>query len=237
MSLVTIIPARLNSTRLHKKLLLPLGDTIVLNEVYQLAKVVTRNRTFVASPDEEILSVCDQYGIPKVRIFNSVNGTDCVAKAAAALELEPHTIVLNWQADHIIPIKDIERAKVSIDTLFDFVITSYKMGTLYFRSSDPGDRNRVKIVMVNGEAKYFSRADIPFSYSGKKQMYNIHTGLYMFENRELQQLPAPNNLSLAENLEQLAWLEHRIRCVHGPEFYSIDTREDYVRASEAYISR
>jgi 3-deoxy-manno-octulosonate cytidylyltransferase (CMP-KDO synthetase) len=100
----------------------------------------------------------------------------------------------------------------------------------------------VKVVRnLQGEALYFSRQWIPFLRDRESAAwsdhyeYHTHIGIYGFTREALLRLAAlpPSGLEVAEQLEQLRWLEHGFRIATALTDYraeGIDTPEDLERA-------
>jgi CMP-2-keto-3-deoxyoctulosonic acid synthetase len=207
--------------------MLPVKDTTVLECAYHIASEVTNSHyVFVATADEEIKQLCVNNGVSFISTKECENGTQCVTEAAKRLKLADTDMVLNWQADHLLLPNQFDAARKAVQGALG---GTRPITTLYYRSSDPGDKNKVKVAMDENEiARYFSRCDIPHG----SPMYNIHSGIYLFTWGALKRLPPSSSLSQVEGLEQLSWLQYGIKCQHGPEFYSIDTKADYDRFTE-----
>jgi 3-deoxy-manno-octulosonate cytidylyltransferase (CMP-KDO synthetase) len=102
--------------------------------------------------------------------------------------------------------------------------------------------NVVKVVTDKiGRALYFSRQAIPFHRNLKKEdwadhgNYLKHIGIYLFSSSVLTEIISlsPSELEMAEQLEQLRWLDHGLQ-IHTVltehESVGIDTPEDLQRA-------
>ena len=97
-------------------------------------------------------------------------------------------------------------------------------------------RNHPKVVIVNGDAIYFSRSVIPYVRDSEpttiwNHNYYKHIGLYAYRIDTLMKITAlpQSPLEKAESLEQNRWLENgfRIRtAVTEWESNCIDTPED-----------
>ena len=102
--------------------------------------------------------------------------------------------------------------------------------------------NTPKVVLNNRhEAIYFSRSIIPY-IRGKEQTewlqshtFYKHIGLYAYRPDILKEITAlpPSSLELAENLEQLRWLQNGYKikaAITHQETIGIDTPEDLAKA-------
>ena len=91
-----IIPARLHSTRLPNKLLLPLGGIPIIIRTANIAREI--DSTIVACDSEEILDVCKKHNIDCILTSKEhTSGTDRCAEAAEKLKLDDDEVVVNLQ--------------------------------------------------------------------------------------------------------------------------------------------
>ena len=98
MKKVIIIPARLDSSRLPKKVLLDLKGKTVIQRVYeQCLKVKNVDGVYIATDSIEIKEVCETF-TNKVVITKSTHqsGTDRIGEAVSAIACD---IVINVQGD------------------------------------------------------------------------------------------------------------------------------------------
>ena len=98
MKKVIIIPARLDSSRLPKKVLLDLKGKTVIQRVYeQCLKVKNVDGVYIATDSIEIKEVCETF-TDKVIITKSTHqsGTDRIGEAVSAIDCD---IVINVQGD------------------------------------------------------------------------------------------------------------------------------------------
>ncbi|MCA8963043.1 MAG: 3-deoxy-manno-octulosonate cytidylyltransferase [Planctomycetes bacterium] len=249
MGRVIVIPARLRSERLPRKLLLDeSGWPLIRHTVEQCRRVPGVARVVVAADGEEIADAVRQFGGEVVLTDPELRtGTDRVAAACAALGLgvdDPGdaTCVVNVQGDE----PEIDPAHV--DALFEMLETaepstgrSAVVATLATPRRDSegfADPNRVKVVTDGaGFALYFSRSGIPFP-RGDSVPWLCHVGIYGFRPGALHRFSRtpPTPLERTEKLEQLRFLELglsiRVGTV-GRAAPGIDTFEDY----RAFLAR
>ncbi len=117
------------------------------------------------------------------------------------------------------------------------------MSTLSIRATDEEvrDPNVVKVVVsALGEALYFSRHPIPYDRDGVGVAHYRHVGLYAYRRQALDTFHrlAPSPLEIAENLEQLRFLEHGVPITIAETdepTIAVETEED-LRAVEAWLA-
>lgn len=231
-----IIPARLNSTRLPNKLLLPLGGIPMIIRTANIAKEI--DSTIVACDDEMILEVCKKHHIECILTSKKhTSGTDRCAEAALKLRLSDDEVVINLQGDEpFLESSVIENLKKSMNNAIysdsAFMASCYKVVD-YNSANDP---NLVKVVLDSNDfALYFSRSKIPYNRDGLDVSYFGHIGIYAFSARSLREfcLFDRSPLEDIEKLEQLRalWYGKKILMIKvETDSIGIDTIEDYDNA-------
>ena len=240
-----IIPARLESTRLPRKLLLCETGKPLIQHTHEAASRATRPLGVrVAADHEEIAAAVRAFGgCVEMTDPNAPSGTDRVAEVAR--RLTDGEVIVNVQGD------EPEIAGSTIDLAIELLEAnpSAVMSTLAtpIRSREQlNDPACVKVVFdANGRAMYFSRSPIPHARHGDDSLldhnpphFHQHVGLYAYRREFLLELAEmePSSLEQLERLEQLRVLEsgHQILVgvVDEPTF-GIDTPEDY----RAFVSR
>ena len=234
-----IIPARLASTRLPRKLLLRETGKSVIQHTFEAARCARRpTGVCVAADCAEIFDEVRSFGGQVEMTSPAVpSGTDRVAEVAR--RMTDVDIIVNVQGD------EPEIAGSSIDLAIELLEgnPSAVMSTLAtpIRSrrqlEDPAC---VKVVFdAVGRALYFSRSAIPRPrqwddalLSSAPPTFYQHVGLYAYRRHFLLQLASmpPCRLEQVEKLEQLRVLDagHSILVgvIDEPTF-GIDTPEDY----------
>ncbi len=235
-----IIPARLESSRLPNKLLLPLGGIPIIVRVANIAKEL--DSCIVACDSSEIESVCKRNNIECIMTSKShQSGTDRCAEVAQKLHLSDDEIIINLQGDEpFIEHNVIESLMYSMKTASNSVF----MASCYKNISDSNatNPNLVKVVVdSNNFALYFSRSKIPYNRDTSANLQDVgigyfgHLGIYAFRTKTLLEfctLPK-SPLEHIEKLEQLRalWNGKKILMVKvKSEFIGIDTIEDYNNA-------
>ncbi len=259
---VAVVPARLASTRLERKMLLRETGRFLFEHT---ARMVQESRAFarvvVATDAPEIEAAAREAGLESLATrAEHRSGTERVAEAWAKLADagEAADVVVNVQGDEpeldpadlarvVEPFTDRDGGDrdVAIATLAAPLTTDEEWKT----------PSVVKVVQDSrGTALYFSRAAIPGRGHGAPPLRAAdlparrHIGVYAFRPAVLARCAAlpPSKLELAESLEQLRWLEagERIRVVAATRAPAgIDTREDYAgfvaryRAAQSQPSR
>lgn len=238
---IGIIPARLESTRLPRKLLLELEGKPVLQWTLEGAsKSKYLNRLLVATDSKEIASFCSSIGFDYILTpghFSS--GTDRVFWAYESLS-EQYDLIVNIQGDE--PFIDGE---IIDNLLLDAFRTRANISTLVSKITEENelfDPATVKVVFgLDNFALYFSRSAIPFVRDANqnvwlnKNVFFKHIGVYCFTDRIVKKIKnmVPGKLETVEKLEQLRWLENgeKIFCVQTDKcLISIDTQQDLERA-------
>ncbi len=228
---IAIIPARLASTRLPRKLIAEIEGKTLIEHVYrrvEQARLV--DRILVATGDVRIAEIVEGFGGKAVMTRpDHQSGTDRIAEAAGGMD--PDTLIVNVQGDEPLIEPSVIDQAVSAARLRDA-----EMVTLMTRMTDPSEirnPNRVKVVTDrNGFALYFSRSPVP-----SVGTCFLHLGLYVYPVRFLKVFTqlARTPLEIAERLEQLRAVEHgyRIRVVEvESESWGIDTPEDLEKFRE-----
>ena len=243
-----VIPARLASTRLKRKLLLKETGKTLIEHTYLAAQRAQRPLGIsVACDDREIFDEVRAFGgAAEMTDPDAPSGTDRIAEVAR--HLHHVDIVVNVQGD------EPELSGESIDLAIRLLEENPRavMSTLAtpIRSrAQLEDPACVKVVFdSHGRALYFSRSPIPHPREwddslllAKPPMFHQHIGLYAYRREFLlrfSQLPRPS-MEKTESLEQLRVLHagHTILvgAVDEPTA-GIDTHADYQRFVQKHRS-
>jgi 3-deoxy-manno-octulosonate cytidylyltransferase (CMP-KDO synthetase) len=234
MKVIAVIPARLASTRLPRKMLREIAGKPLIGAVYQavrssplLADVI------VATDSEEIVDICRKNGwTAQLTSANLRSGTERVHEISRTTVAD---VYVNVQGDE--PLTRPEHIATLLDVMKDPAV---QVGTLMTQAAaaDIPNPNAVKVVTdCNGRALYFSRATIPFDRDGARPPCFKHLGLYAYRKVALDQfVKLPESaLEKSERLEQLRFLENGIAIFVGETPYDtvgVDTEEDLQRVIE-----
>lgn len=213
-SIVAVIPARYESTRLPGKPLADLGGQPMIRRVYERAKRARSvDRVVVATDDERIRAAVEGFGGEVVMTSSAhTSGTDRIAEAVAGIDAE---IVVNVQGD--LPLLDPDMVDVAVAPLrSDPELPMATLMTPIRSAEEMRNPNVVKVVTdERGGALYFSRSAIPhWREPGEDGVLgHRHLGLYVFRRSFLLTFAGlpPTRLETAEKLEQLRALENGYR--------------------------
>lgn len=234
MKVIAVIPARLASTRLPRKMLREIAGKPLIGVVYEAVRRCSLlDDVIIATDSEEILSLCRERAW-KARMTSSEHssGTERVHEMSADI---PADVYINVQGDE--PMVRPEQIASLIQVMEN---PATQVGTLKTpaASEDIANPNAVKVVTdLQGRALYFSRATIPFDRNQTHPCYFKHLGLYAYRKAALDQfvkLPE-SSLERSERLEQLRFLENGIPIFVGETPYDsvgVDTEEDLERVVE-----
>jgi 3-deoxy-manno-octulosonate cytidylyltransferase (CMP-KDO synthetase) len=210
---IIVIPARLGSTRLPGKALLPIAGKPMIAHVVERALEAAVGPVVLATESREIADIAIAVGATACLTDRDHRcGTDRIGEALEKIDpSRRHDAVVNLQGDQ--PFLEPQAIHSALALLADDVVD---IATLAVPAGeeDAGDPNAVKLVGSlcaprRIRALYFTRAPAPF---GEGPRYK-HIGLYAFRRRALErfvELP-PSALELRESLEQLRALEAGMR--------------------------
>lgn len=237
MSIIGIIPARYASTRFPGKPLALIHQKPMIQWVYEQAKKAPLDKVVVATDDERIEKAVQAFG-GEVIMTSPLHpsGTDRCGEAANLLNVKDEDIILNIQGDEpFIRKEEIEILIKQFDNLQVTIATLIKK--IDPQKENIQNPNMVKVLFSkSNKAIYFSRFPIPFvrSQQEMKVSYYKHIGIYAYRYQTLKEvikLPK-SKLEMAENLEQLRWLEYDFSIFVAECFYeslAIDTPEDLAK--------
>jgi 3-deoxy-manno-octulosonate cytidylyltransferase (CMP-KDO synthetase) len=237
-----VIPARLGSSRLPRKPLLPLaGEPLITWVIRRVAEAGVCDRLVVATDAREIVGVVARAGCEAILTSpEHRSGTERVSEVIADKRFTGFDLVLNVQGDEPLVALDALRGAVARVRGGDPIGTA--AGSL-----DPAlarDPNRVKVVVnQRGHAVYFSRAPIPFDRDGTGDVvYHQHVGVYAYTRDALEcwmRLP-PVPEEHWERLEQLrpllSGVPIGVALFDAAAAPGVDSAED-LRYAEAQLSR
>ncbi len=236
MTAIAIIPARLASTRLPRKVLREIAGRPMLAHVVEAARRCPQLAdVIVATDSEEVLAVCKQHGWRAEMTSARRSGTDRVWEVAQRI---PADVYVNVQGDE--PLARAEHISALLEPMQDSRVLVSTIKTPC-APADVNNPNAVKVVTnLAGRALYFSRSTIPFvrDNSGTVRRFK-HLGFYAYRREALEKFCSwpESELERAERLEQLRFLDHGIE-IHVAETpfdtVGVDTEED-LRRVEAML--
>ncbi len=234
MKAIAVIPARLASTRLPRKMLREIGGVPLIGRVYNAVRSSSLlEEVIIATDSDEIMQVCRQNGWnARLTSVAHRSGTERVHEISNSAGAD---VYVNVQGDE--PLTRAEHIATLLAVMKDRGI---QVGTLMTPapSADIDNPNAVKVVTDGvGRALYFSRATIPFDRDSASPAYFKHLGLYAYRKAALDRFVAlpESPLERSERLEQLRFLENGIPIYVGETPYDtvgVDTEEDLRRVEE-----
>jgi 3-deoxy-manno-octulosonate cytidylyltransferase (CMP-KDO synthetase) len=244
MTVYGIIPARLHSTRLPRKLLLAETGHPVLEYTWRSAKrAKSLSHLIIAADSEEVRQAVATFGGRCEMTGEHPSGTDRIAEVASRC-CPDGEIFVNIQGDE--PEIDPANIDAVVQALIDCPTADMAtLGTPMKRMEQVRATSCVKVVSgSDGRALYFSREPIPHCRDrepeeilASEQPWTLHIGIYAYRRDFLFQLTRlpPSRLEKLEKLEQLRALEAGARiqvAIVEHRSVGIDTPEDYARFVE-----
>ena len=230
--MIAVIPARLASTRLPRKMLREIHGLPLVVWVYHAVRASSAlDDVMIATDSEEILEVCKKHACnARVTSGKHRSGTERVHEISQSVDAD---VYLNVQGDE--PMIQAAQIASLVELMQDADIS---VGTLRTPATkeDIANPNAVKVVTdLNNRALYFSRSTIPYDRDSSQPRYFKHLGIYAYRKPALERfvnLPE-SSLERAERLEQLRFLENGIPIFAAETPYDsvgVDTEEDLARA-------
>ena len=239
MRIIGVIPARLASTRLPRKMLREIVGKPLVGWVYEAVhSSPLLSDVIIATDSEEILEACRRHGW-KAQITSAAHrsGTERVHEISNSIAAD---VYLNVQGDE--PLVRPEQIATLVDVMKN---PTAQVGTVKTPcpAQEIGNPYVVKVVTEpGGNALYFSRATIPFDRDATHPVYFKHLGLYAYRKSALDLFVSQpeSTLEKSERLEQLRFLENGITIYVGETPYDsvgVDTEDDLQRAAAILGSR
>lgn len=249
-----VIPARLGSTRLPRKVLREIAGKPLVRHVWEAARISGAIQVVIATDDDEVARTAQQFGAEVcLTAATHPSGTDRINEVARHFQWERHDIVVNLQGDEPLMPPALVRLAAGLlaeDPAADIATLAHPLHD----ADDWLNPNVVKLVMDRrGYALYFSRAPIPWkrdpvgpgSPAAHLPMGLVyrHIGLYAYRVGSLAQfseLPAAE-LETCEALEQLRALVHgfriRVGVTDDAPPRGVDTEDDLAAVAKLMLGR
>ena len=232
---VAIIPARLASTRLPRKVLREIAGKLMVQRVYEAAKrCPLLDEVIIATDSEEVMEVARAKGWKaEMTAADHRSGTDRVHELMQKVRAE---VYVNIQGD-----EPLARPEHLAALLRPMARPEVQVATIKTPcpAEDVANLSAVKVVTdKNGRALYFSRCTIPFDREGASPVqYYKHLGFYAYRPAALEKFRQwpESSLEAAERLEQLRFLENGVDIyVEETPFNTVgvDTEDDLRRVEE-----
>jgi len=241
MKILGVIPARLASTRLPRKVLRDIAGKPLVVRVYEAAmRCSALSGVVIAADDEEVIAACRAHGAPAMMTSpDHQSGSDRLYEVVQAQFAD---IYVNIQGDE--PMLRPEHVSGLVDPFLErgaeIQVTTLKVAISDQEAQDP---NVVKVITGAGDrAVYFSRLPIPYDRDGRGVQRYKHLGLYAYRREALITFHdlAATPLQMTECLEQLKLVENGIP-IHvfetGHDTVGVDTEHDLERVRAIFDAR
>ncbi len=231
MKVVGIIPARYASTRLPGK---PLKDILGRPMIWWVYKRVSSVRQldeiYVATDDDRIKSVCEQYEIPV--IMTSLNHPNGAMRLQEVSESVAADFYVQLNGDE--PLMNTDAVAAAIP---EAVPQDIEFGTnIITQIDDPAqvlDASNIKMVFDDGmNALYMSRTPIPYPFKSIDFKYYKHVGIIGYNKKMLDfyKNSEPGRFERIEGIDTLRFLDYgkqlKLSLVPGCHSLSVDTQKD-----------
>lgn len=237
---LAVIPARLGSTRLPRKVLREIAGEPMLAWVYRAARACPLlDQVLIATDSDEVLDYAQRHTLPAIFTpADCASGTDRVHAVAQSI---PADIYVNIQGDE--PMLRPEHIEA---LLKPFSSNEVQVSTLATPCApdEIDNPHAVKVVTAaNGRALYFSRATIPYDRDQQgTARYFKHLGIYAYRRGALEKFPKlpASRLEATEKLEQLRFLENGIDVYVTTtpwDTIGVDTEEDLQRVEQILMEK
>lgn len=235
---IALIPARLESTRLSRKLLRELnGIPLIVRTAQNIIDFKIFNEVHVITDSTDIKNILDKYSISNfLSEKDHQTGTDRVAEYANNFDCD---IIINVQGDEpFIKKQNLQIILSEFENDHKKIIDVISLKKRIDKQIDVDNHNNVKVVTdANDFANFFSRSPIPHNRSNSFNQYYKHIGIYAFRKKALMEFPKMfiSEIEKAEKIEALRFIynDKKIKLleIHN-NIISIDTEEDFIEAQK-----
>lgn len=233
-----VIPVRLGSTRVPKKMLADIcGKPLIYYTYHQAKKAKSLDSLIVATDAKEIADAVEAFG-GKVIMTSPLHpsGSDRVAEAVEKFtDFNPETVVTIWGDEPFISPEAIDKAVDALKNSPDSVVAATVAIPVKREEAEP--TSVVKIIFdADNFALCFSRSLIPFPFKGEGNFYK--TSGIMASRRDFisKYVELPRQpLEIAESVEEMRILEngYKMKVVPGNfESVGVNTPEELELATE-----
>ena len=243
MKIVAAIPARLNSSRLPKKLLREIcGKTLIARTYEATVNSKIFDDVLVITNSPEIIAELESSNIKYIFDDNNYQtGTDRIAGVASKIEAD---IIINVQGDE--PFINSNTIESILNTFRHDKENNIKIVSVMTPIKDDQELknpNNVKVFTdESNNAIYFSRHPIPFKIDLNISKAHKHVGIYAFRKKSLIEFAKLNvgELESSEKIEALRLIENdiKIKMINSNDiFIGIDTEEDIQKAIKIFCEK
>ncbi len=238
LNVLGVIPARLASTRLPRKVLREIAGVPMVCRVWERARQAPELADVVVATDAaEVVDVCRARGIPAVLTSaDHPSGTDRIWEVAQRRAAD---VYVNIQGDE--PLLSPEHIDGLVRPFVEQPETQVTTLCIKATPEEAASPTVTKVVVgALRQALYFSQCGIPFDRDDRGVMRYKHPGFYAYHRHALEMFHRwpPSPLEIAEGLEQLRFLEHGIPITvveTDKRTIGVDTEADLV-AVERYLA-
>ena len=231
MNVIAVIPARMASTRLPRKMLREIAGVPLLAWVYRgVQRCSSVDHVIVATDSEEIMRFCEQQRfVARMTSAAHRSGTERVHEISTAIDAD---VYLNVQGDEPLTRPEHIESLIAVMRGSEVEVGTLKTPAVEIDVNNP---SAVKVVTdAAGRALYFSRATIPHDRDGVSPRYYKHLGCYGYRKSALDKFVhwPESSLERSERLEQLRFLENGVPIYVGEtpfDTVGVDTEEDLQR--------
>ena len=237
-----IIPARYNSTRFVGKPLVDINGKPMIIRVVEIAcETLGKENVFVATDDDRISDVVEDYGYQYIMTNDCSTGTDRVAQASRLLDAD---VIVNVQGDEpLLNPNDIQKViDCKLENMDSVVNCMSKL--------DPNEtinKNIPKVVTnTKNDLIYMSRSPIPATKLGVSKNTYKQVCIYAFTKDELDSFykyglkNGKTKLEWSEDIEILRFLDLGIKVKMIETFgttQAVDVKEDVNKVLEILNER
>ena len=223
---IGIIPARLNSKRFPKKILMPLnGKPMVANTVERSLRAKNLDRVILAIDSEETKTALKDFDFEIIMTSKDhTSGTDRIAEVVR--DIEEANIIINIQGDE--PMIDPK--------IIDSLVTKLENPSVEFATIISKNLSASDILNLNVVKAFINEKEEIIEFKRNIFDYQIggayrHVGLYGYTRGTLMKFTKlePSQNELVEKLEQLRAIDNGIKINALIEDYksiAIDTEQD-----------
>ena len=223
---IGVVPARLNSIRLPRKILADLnGKPLIVHVMERALEAKSLDKVILAVDSEETIKTLEQYNFDMVLTSSDhVSGTDRIAEVID--EIPDAEIIINIQGDE--PLIEADVIDSLVDSFNDSTVNIATIVSTKLTVSDLLNPNVVKaIVNEHQDAIEFKRNIFDLEIGG---VYR-HVGIYGFRRESLIAFTRldPSVREVESRLEQLRALDNGMpirATVTNYDSHSVDTQAD-----------
>ena len=199
---IVVIPARLESTRLPKKLLIDIEGKSIIERTYtQASKALKdKNKIVIATDSQTIKDHCDSFGARTLLTSEKcLTGTDRIAEVSEKISAEQY---INLQGDE--PIFPSDQLEIFITNVIKDKTQVYTAVTSIKDQKDFRNYSIPKMVFSNSNRLlYSSRAPIPGNKNNLFCRAFKHICVYAFNKKHLEYFKNEKEKTKFESIEDL----------------------------------